>query len=406
MKYLFQSGYLDEFIRDRERELVAEIEGYEANYLLNVNLEDFCDYLIQKYLLQTPLLRKEDTYIAEQGETNIDVSRDPLRMIPDRTQPFYVRGMSITFALPFEGNSDLFKYKPSTYTTVLPEAILAGNELHLEFKILDHDAAAVRKDYERSITEIAEYLGWIDKSVKQFNNRIPGLVRQRVSQRRGKLLRDQGMTSALGLPIKRRKDVAQTYSVPLHRQIIPTKPPATTKSYTPEPVLEITEYDHILKIISNMVQVMERSPTAFIKMEEEDLRQHFLVQLNGHYEGQATGETFNYEGKTDILVRVEGRNIFIAECKFWRGAESFKATVDQLLGYLSWRDTKAAIILFNRNKFLSDILMKIPTLIEQHENFKRKLVCESETQFRFTLRQNSDPNRDLLLTVLVFDVPV
>jgi hypothetical protein len=406
MKYLFQSGYLDEFIRDREHELIAEIEGYDANYLLNVNLEDFSEYLIQKYLLQTPALRKEDTYIAEQGETNIDVSGDPMRAIPDRSQPFYVRGTSITFALPFEGDSDLFKYKPSTYTTVLPEAVIAENELHLEFKILDHDAAAVRKDFERAITEIAEYLGWIDDSVKQFNKRITGLVRQRVSQRRDKLLRDQGMTSALGFPIKRRKDVVQTYSVPMHRKMIPIKPPATTKSYVPEPVLEIMEYDHILRIISNMVQVMERSPTAFIKMEEEDLRQHFLVQLNGQYEGQATGETFNYEGKTDILVRVEGRNIFIAECKFWRGAESFKATVDQLLGYLSWRDTKAAIILFNRNKFFSDILMKIPTLIEQHENFKCRLVFESETQFRFILRQNSDPNRDLLLTVLVFDVPV
>jgi hypothetical protein len=28
---------------------------------------------------------------------------------------------------------------------------------------------------------------------------------------------------------------------------------------------------------------------------------HFLVQLNGQYEGQATGETFNFEGKTDMI---------------------------------------------------------------------------------------------------------
>jgi hypothetical protein len=40
-------------------------------------------------------------------------------------------------------------------------------------------------------------------------------------------------------------------------------------------------------------------------MREEDLRQHFLVQLNGQYEGQATGETFNFQGKTDILIRAE-----------------------------------------------------------------------------------------------------
>lgn len=85
-----------------------------------------------------------------------------------------------------------------------------------------------------------------------------------------------------------------------------------------------------------MVAVMERSPKAFSGMSEEDLRQHFLVQLNGHYEGQATGETFNFDGKTDILVRVDRKNIFIAECKFWRGPESFSQALDQLLGYATW----------------------------------------------------------------------
>jgi hypothetical protein len=59
----------------------------------------------------------------------------------------------------------------------------------------------------------------------------------------------------------------------------------------------MAEYEHILEIMSNMVHVIERSPEAFKGMREEDLRQHFLVQLNGQYEGQATGETFNFQGK-------------------------------------------------------------------------------------------------------------
>lgn len=70
-------------------------------------------------------------------------------------------------------------------------------------------------------------------------------------------------------------------------------------------------------------------------MKEEDIRQQFLVQLNGHYEGQATGETFNYEGKTDILIRNQGKNIFIAECKFWSGAEALLDTITQILSYLT-----------------------------------------------------------------------
>jgi hypothetical protein len=43
------------------------------------------------------------------------------------------------------------------------------------------------------------------------------------------------------------------------------------------------------------------------------------------------GETFNFEGKTDILIRVEALNVFIAECKLWKGEKQFLATIDQLL---------------------------------------------------------------------------
>jgi uncharacterized protein (TIGR02646 family) len=202
-------------------------------------------------------------------------------------------------------------------------------------------------------------------------------------------------------------DVAsQTYPVPVTRKLFPVERSSTISAlHTPEPTLDIKEYEQILRIISNMVMVMERSPRAFIKIGEEDLRQHFLVQLNGQYEGQATGETFNFEGKTDILIRADGRNIFIAECKFWKGAEAFRNTIDQLLGYTSWRDTKTAIILFNRTKNLSAVLSQIPTAVASHPNFKKQVDYLGETNFRFILRQRDDLNREILLTVLVFDIP-
>ena len=66
-----------------------------------------------------------------------------------------------------------------------------------------------------------------------------------------------------------------------------------------------------------MSVMMERSPTAFERLEEEHLRDFYLVVLNGHYEGRATGETFNAAGNTYILIRENNRNVFIAECKYW-----------------------------------------------------------------------------------------
>lgn len=61
-----------------------------------------------------------------------------------------------------------------------------------------------------------------------------------------------------------------------------------------------------------MAIVIERSPASFTSLDEEAIRTHFLLQLNGHYEGLATGETFNASGETDILIRVDNRNAFVA----------------------------------------------------------------------------------------------
>src|SRR5262249_44879163 len=117
------------------------------------------------------------------------------------------------------------------------------------------------------------------------------------------------------------------------------------------------------------------------------------------------GETFNFEGKTDILIREADRNIFIAECKFWRGPATVTSTLDQLLKYLTWRDTKTAIILFNRTGNLSAVLTKIPAVVEAHPNYKRPLAIDGETRFRYVFAHRDDPDRELVITILVFDVP-
>jgi hypothetical protein len=112
-----------------------------------------------------------------------------------------------------------------------------------------------------------------------------------------------------------------------------------------------------------------------------------------------------FEGKTDILIRVNGRNIFIAECKFWTGPQGFSDTINQLLGYLSWRDTKAAIVVFNRNKDFSSVLKAIEQTADEHPLKKRGPTRESETRLRYTFASPSDANREVTVTVMAFDVP-
>jgi HEAT repeat protein/energy-coupling factor transporter ATP-binding protein EcfA2 len=164
------------------------------------------------------------------------------------------------------------------------------------------------------------------------------------------------------------------------------------------------EYERILFSLQSMALVMERNPKTFCLIEEEDLRNHFLVQLNGYYKGQATGETVNGLGKTDIIIRLEDENIFIGECKFWKGKEELLRTLDQLLGYTTWRDNQLGILVFSRNKNFSAVLEKIPAIIREHSSFSQE-GDHSETIFRFVLKKINDPDYKMDLEILVFNIP-
>lgn len=406
INYFFNGGDLRDFLQNQKESALREIKYQDPNYILNLSVADYSMHLVEKYTLTPPALQEEETYIDSE-EVEIDVSRDSGLYFGDGSRSYSVTGTKITQYIPFEGDPVLFIYRPSTfYSNYIPEGIITGQEIQISFSFKpDKTPESVKSELDKQRQYIKNYLRWVEKDVKPFNNSLSQDIERYIITRREKLLKDNNMVSSLGFPLRERNGMPTTYSVPTTRINIPKPPVASTESFVPEPTLDMENYEHILSVVNNMTLVMERSPQAFKSMGEEDIRQHFLVQLNGHYEGQATGETFNYEGKTDILIRINGKNIFIAECKFWKGAGILKETINQILGYLSWRDTKTAIFIFNKNKDLSNVLSQIPEIVKEHPNFKREIEFKSETGFRFILSHNNDSNREIFLTILIFDVP-
>ena len=385
--------------------LISEINAISPNRLLNTSVDDLVNYMTERFRFDIPVIEEHGIY-TDHHETQIDVSQDIHHAIFDRSQPFYVSGTSIIINLPFSGDHNMFRVRPTTYSLNPPRAKIDKDRLILTITGVDLTPELVRAEIDQRIGSIKTNLERQRESSKNFNDQLPTQIRSHIQNRRNKLLADQNLVAELGFPLKKRPDAPMTYKAPeIHRRIVPTMPEATIEPYRPEPVLDMADYEHILSVITNMTYVMERSPSAFETLGEEELRNHFLVQLNGQYEGQATGETFNYEGKTDILVRAHGRNIFIAECKYWNGPKSLADATDQILGYTSWRDTKTAIIIFNRRKNFSRVLDAIHKTMCAHANFKRTHNPISNEVFRYVFAHRDDPNRELILTVLAFDVP-
>jgi hypothetical protein len=128
-----------------------------------------------------------------------------------------------------------------------------------------------------------------------------------------------------------------------------------------------------------------------------------LVALNSQFEGLAGGEVFNGSGKTDILLRVDDRNAFIAELKIWRGPKSLDDAIDQLLSYLVWRDTKAALIVFIEVKDASKTIETARRTIVGHPRCLRELTGAPPDRFDYAM-SSGDEGREIHLAFLPFVV--
>ena len=332
---LFNRGDLRSFLINHGQELNQEISSLSEHQILNSSPNDLGDHFVQKYLVDT--IEINETGIqADVEDTQVDVSHRMEYTVFNQNRTIYAKGTRIIFYVPFTGDPQLFRYNPSKSQLGSPCADIRNNELVFVYESTAQDPERIKRgienEFDHDLSNIKFNTNEITKDSQNFNSNLRQKVTLLIEARREKFLQDRGIAESLGVPIRRWHGIPTTYTAPeVKRRIVPQIPPVSTKPYMPEPTLEMAEYDHILSVVSNMVVVMERSPRAFKDMGEEDLRQHFLVQLNGQYEGQATGETFNYEGKTDILIRANDKNIFIAECKFWTGPSGLTEALNQLL---------------------------------------------------------------------------
>lgn len=403
MESLFCKKELYDYIELRKDQIISEINSYDKNQLLNSSLYDLADYIEDKFSINIPELLKNEITVSQQ-ETKIDISNRvgylPVRYGGNQ----YADGIKVIVKIPYKGNSSYFSYKPSTYRTVFPYAHIMSNYLQLEFSDVQFTSEQLKNNIDHEIENIEFFLNSLRKDATDFNRNIRTFISTKLENRKNKLLEADNLVANLGFKLEENTTVSKTFSVPIKKQIIcPIS--NNTDPYMPEPALDNETYNKILMTLQSMSLVIERSPETFKNMDEEAIRTLFLVNLNAQFQGQATGETFNCNGKTDILIRVNDKNIFIGECKFWKGEKKYIETIDQILGYTSWRDTKTAILIFNKNKETSKVIETIKQATIQHKNYKRKLNQENEQELKYVFGHNSDMNRELILSVLIFDLP-
>ena len=213
------------------------------------------------------------------------------------------------------------------------------------------------------------------------------------------------MRELLNIPLAKRPGAPELAQIPIRRKLIKPLPPAPAAPT--ELGIRDEDYEHILTVIRHEGRTFETTPATFAVHDEEELRDIILAHLNGHYQGDATGEAFRRSGKTDIRIESDNRAAFVAECKVWRGPKELLAAVDQLLGYLTWRDCKAALVIFNKEVagFAGIQEKLLPTLCE-HPNCIRPIETNQPGEWRFCFRAADDPDRHITVHVFLFNLYV
>ncbi len=399
---LFAQAELRDFLEGYFLESKQEIYAEDKNRLLSVNEEEYTDYLVAKYTIDSLEIHWDDISVSDREEM-ISAERFPSDFDTRRGDAYSKQ--VITYYIPFSGLPRLLTLMPSARILWSVDINITVNTFSFDIINWRDNPDELKREADRIINSIKQQAGHVKAEVDQYNNALRGRVQTEFHARKQQLLKQMNLLGSLGVPIKSSMHVPNTFSVPpIKKKAIIEKPKSSTVPFKPEPALDESIYKEILKICHDAGVEIERHPAIYKGKDEKTLRDHFLMVLSPHFES-TTGETFNNSGKTDILIKHEGANVFVAECKFWKGSKAHFQTIDQLLSYLTWRDSKTAILYFVQNQQLDPVLEEIEKSTSGHPCFVKEKGKQPESWFYYRFHLLKDETRTVELSILCFHFP-
>ena len=408
---MFNGGDLRLALENQVTLMRAAVEAEPEENLKQADADEWAAALAHHFAVGCPELAVDDIWMEPVKDVTVDVSHDRSRAFsnPDSDLARNFPGYRVVIHVPFEGDAGVFKLKPSSFTFNPPRGRVQGSDLMLTIEYPRGQQPDIDAQANSFVGTVGHWLGFACMDIDAFNFALEQQARQAITGRRQQIEQRDNHLAQSTIPVRRPGESGTKTYIPdvLIRRPAPSLPTTRADDKAPklEPVLEERVFEHILSVIRMQSRQMEQSVATYRSMGEEDRRQTLVATLNTHYEGRAHAEAFNVQGKTDILIRHDGRNLFICECKFWTGPEGFTDTIDQLFRYVGWRDTKLAIVMFVRQKGLAAILSKAKTTLESHPLFVGSMDAADETELRATMHWPGDEQRLADLNVFLIHTP-
>ena len=408
VRKLFGEGRIDALFESVHQAIDSIVLREPEESMLNVDPQGYCNALFSQYYLDKPVVHLGNTEVDKDRRTvsGRDLSYNPRRGAIDQMEVDVFK-----YFLPVEGDKGLLSMCPYSSFTMTGggkrEFYFEDNCVVFEFMDERHDTALIQKEYGSTTRHLEVNLAALHLDIDKFNGELISRIRTSFDRRKQEFLGAHERLVALGMPIR---GAARTYAVPSPklREKVQLSIQRTTATHNGPltPTLLDKDYELILSTMHDAGQSLENLPAAYLGKGEEDLRDHILAVVDPNFKlGTVTGETFNRSGKTDILIKSGSGVVFVCECKMWKGEKHFGDAISQLLGYLTWRNTKVALMVFVKNLEISPVVKTVDETMKVHQNFRKVLKSASPSWNRYELHLNDDPGLPIICSVLLFHLP-
>lgn len=350
---------LDNYLRGRLKRALDELAGIDPEIILSENIDVVVASLLDKHM-------PSEITIDWDGATRTPVTEvsTQVRDQFDRDEIYTVPASKVLVTFPISGTTEMLDYQASKFSVSGNYGKVSHGNVVVEVIERTLKAETIRAQVDRVKQDIGQRAAWANGDLVAFWSTAEQSVRTTLERRKERILSDRAVEDALDIPV--RTAATPRPPVPARRAHVSLQERTAQTGFVPEPLLADAIYQDVLQQVRAWATALERTPATAAKLDEEELRDLLLGNLNTYWQGGAGGELFNGNGKTDILIRHGGRNAFIAECKVWHGPKGVIDALDQLLGYLVWRDSKAALVMFIKTKDPSATVEKLHAAVEAH----------------------------------------
>ena len=395
----------DSYVAWAKQQIERDILSRPADYIMNVNQEAFIEMLTTAYSVHFEVYYNTERLELESQQQKRKVFHDAWGYEEYKVYTEY----HFCLKYKFTGDIVVLQIEPRCFhysSLYRPTPIdVIGDELQIRFVATEADTKKIQSLIDETK---GNALGNLDNNggaqwqMSQYNEHLPREIRRIFEKVRSQREKEHQVFLELGVSNLSPKNI----EVPVIKKVVPI--PSMTGSKEISYKLKEEIYRDILQHIYQLYKGYEKHVSTYRGKHEQDLRDLILPPLNSTFIGMnSSGETFNKNGKTDIITKApDNSNVFIAECKIWRGEVQLSEAIDQLLKYVTWRDTQTALILFVKNSGIKEIVEKAKNTMIQHRCFFSR--CGNgcgESSFSYIFHTSEDEKCHIALELMIFHFP-